>query len=321
MEQKLITIIGSYNVGLFLKGQKIPSVGETVIGDIFYEGGGGKGSNQAIAASLLGADTFFLGCIGNDKYGENALGMYKKLGISTKMIKVDNSIHTGISVIMVDKYGNNSICVVPGANFKLSKKDIDKALKNIKDSWIVGFQLENNLNVIEYAIKKVHGMGIKTILDPAPAKHLPEDIYEYLWCIKPNEIEATALTGIEVKDIISAEKAGRWFVKRGVNIVIITLGDQGAVLIQDKNAKHFPTPKVEAIDTTGAGDCFSGALMAALSQDKNIEEAIEFANYAAAISVTKQGVIESLPYLSEVKSFMNLSRNKIEKSVYDKKYD
>ena len=308
MEQKLITIIGSYNVGLFLKGQKIPSVGETVIGDIFYEGGGGKGSNQAITASLLGAKTYFIGRIGNDKYGKDALDMYKRFGISTKMVKVDDSIHTGISVIIVDKYGNNSICLVPGANFKLSKEDIDSALQNIKDSWIVGFQLENDLSVVEYAIKKVYNMGIKTILDPAPAIHLPEDIYQYIWCIKPNENEATILTGIEVKDIASAEKAGKWFVKKGVNTIILTLGAQGAVLIKNKKVKHFPAPKVKAVDSTGAGDCFSGALIAALSQDKNIDEAIDFANCAAAISVTRQGVIESLPCLSEVKSMMDFNK-------------
>lgn len=317
MDRKLITVIGSYNVGLFLKGKKIPNIGETVIGDVFYEGGGGKGSNQAIAASLLGAKACFIGRIGDDKYGKDALNMYKKFKISTKMIKVDKSIHTGVSVILVDEFGNNSICVIPGANFKLTREDIDDMLQNIKDSFIVSFQFENDISVVEYAIKKVHSMGIKTILDPAPATYISEDIYQYVWCIKPNENEATILTGIEVTDVIGAERAGKWFAKKGVSIVVITLGEKGAVLVQDKRVKYFPVLKVKAIDTTGAGDCFCGALMAALSMNKDIDESINFANCAAAISVTRKGVIESLPALSEVKSLVNLNKDKMRKSFSD----
>ena len=142
MQNNVITIICSYNVGLCLKGQTIPSVGQTVIGDQFYEGGGGKGSNQAVIASCMGAKTRFVGRIGGDRYGVDALAMYNQYGISTEMIKVDLGIHTGISAILVNKEGQNSICVVPGANYRLSEEDIDDAMKVIGDSWLVGFQLE-----------------------------------------------------------------------------------------------------------------------------------------------------------------------------------
>ncbi|UCD28912.1 MAG: ribokinase [Planctomycetota bacterium] len=305
MPEKSITIVGSYNVGLFLKGDRLPSVGETVIGNKFHEGGGGKGSNQAVAASRLGAKTRFIGRIGNDKYGQDALAMYQQLGISTDAIKVDTGIHSGISVIIIDKDGHNLISVVPGANFNLSQEDIDAAEKAFADSYIVGFQLENKLEVIDYAIRKAHSLGARTLLDPAPAVKIPDDLYPCIDYIKPNETEAAILTDIQVTDVKSAERAGKWFIERGVKTAIITLGAQGSVLIADGKSKHFRPPQVKAIDSTGAGDVFSGALIAALSQEKKIEDAIVFANHAAALSVTRLGVIESIPELKEVVAFLD----------------
>jgi ribokinase len=298
--------VGSYNVGLFLKGQKLPVPGETIIGDKFHEGGGGKGSNQAIAASHFGVETKFIGRIGTDKYGSDALEMYKKLGVSTKYIRIDKTIHSGISVILIDKDGNNLISVIPGANFNLSRDDIDKSEEAIKNSSIVGFQLENKLEVVDYAIRKVHSMGVKTLLDPAPAVELPDDIYPYIDFIKPNETEAHTLTGIKVKDRASAEKAGHWLVGKGAGVAIITLGKEGAVVVRDGQSQLFEPPKVSAVDTTGAGDVFSGGLMAALAKGKSLEEAIVFANHAAALSVTKLGVIEAIPNLAEVEKFITI---------------
>lgn len=299
-----ITVVGSYNVGLFLKGESIPKVGETLIGDTFTEGGGGKGSNQALAAGKLGANALFVGCIGNDSYGKFALNLYKSLGVSSRFIRVDESIHSGISVIFIDKNGNNSIMVVPGANFRLSEKDIDNAFEAMKASAIVGFQLENELDVVAYGIKKAHEAGAKVLLDPAPARKLPDDLYKYISIIKPNEHEAATLSGIEVTDKESAEKAGKWFIEKGVETAIITLGEKGAVLVEKERSKFFPSRKVEAVDTTGAGDCFSGALMAALSKGKTIDDAIEFAHTAASISVTSLGVVEALPSLTQVEELL-----------------
>lgn len=300
MTTKTVTIIGSYNVGLFLKGEQLPAVGETVIGGEFYEGGGGKGSNQAVAASLFGANTRFIGRVGFDKYGQDALEMYKRLGINFGSIYVDPTIHTGISVILIDKYGQNLISVVLGANGKLSTVDIDARRAVLSDSYIVGFQLENDRRVVEYAIRAVHEMGVSTFLDPAPAARLPEDLYPCIDYIKPNEIEATTLTGISVTGVDSAPDAGRWFIRKGVKTAIITLGEQGATLVTASKVEHFYPPKVRAVDTTGAGDIFAGALLTALSQEKRIEDAIIFANHAAAISVTRRGVISAIPTLDEV---------------------
>lgn len=304
MVQNTVTIIGSYNVGLFLKGEILPKPGETVIGHKFYEGGGGKGSNQAIAAAMMGAKTRFIGKIGGDKYGQDALDLYDKVGVSSELIKIDDTIHSGISVIIIDKDGQNLISVVPGANFRLSQADIDDILEEIQDSFVVGFQLENNFEVVEYAIKKIDAQGLKTLLDPAPARELPDNLFPHIHYIKPNEHEASVLTGIQVTDKDSAEKAGHWFIDKGVNTAIITLGEAGAILVSDERTTYFPAVPVKAIDTTGAGDCFSGALMAALAKERSIDDAINFAGCAAAISVTRLGVVESLPTLEETEAFI-----------------
>jgi ribokinase len=304
MANKTVTIIGSYNVGLFLKGKDLPAKGETVIGNEFYEGGGGKGSNQAVAAALFAGQARFIGCVGFDKYGQDALAMYKRLGIDFGSIRVDPTTHTGISVILIDQYGYNSISVVLGANERLSTKDIDDSEEALRNSFIVGFQLENDWRVVEYAIRKVHALGVPTFLDPAPAAKLPDDLYPCLDYIKPNETEATTLTGIKVSGLASAEDAGRWFIEKGVKKAIITLGEHGAVLVTDKNVQHFHSPTVKALDTTGAGDIFAGGFLTALSKCKSVDYAINFANHAAAISVTRLGVIGAIPKLEEIEASM-----------------
>jgi ribokinase len=300
MDAKPVTVIGSYNVGLFYKAERLPGVGETVIGNQFWEGGGGKGSNQAIAASRLGARVHFIGRIGNDKYGADALAIYERFGVSSKNIRIDPETHSGISVIFVDQNGHNQIMVVPGANFELQPEDIAAAESVLAGSCIVGFQLENHLAIVDYAIRKVHSMGVATLLDPAPAAKLPEDLYPCIDYIKPNETEATTLTGISVADPASAEKAGRWLLEHGVGTAIVTLGKEGAVLVTRNRTEYFLPPEVDATDSTGAGDVFAGALMAAISQGMSIEEAIVFSNQAAALSVTRLGVIDAIPSQSEV---------------------
>ena len=308
MKQNVVTIIGSYNVGLFLKGNKFPMVGETIIANQFIESGGGKGSNQAVAAAKFGAETRFIGRLGADKYGLDALRMYNDLNISIDLVKIDSTIHSGISIILIDDKGNNMIAVAPGANFRLSEQDIDSSLDVLMDSMLVGFQLENDYKVVSYGIKKIHERNITTFLDPAPAIKLPDEIYSYIDIIKPNETEAYTLTGIDVKDIESAEKAGKWFIDRGVKKAIVTLGEKGAVLTTPDSCEHFPAPKVKAIDTTGAGDIFSGAFFYSLQKGKSIHTAIEFAVVAASLATTKIGVIESIPSVDEVISFINRTK-------------
>lgn len=302
--ERIVTVIGSYNVGLFLKGKKLPGPGETVIGDKFYEGGGGKGSNQAVAASILGANVYFIGKIGNDRYGQDAIKMYKNLGVRTDLITIDETIHSGISVIIIDDDGRNLISCVPGANFNLTKADIDKYEIYLKKSYLAGFQLESPLEVVDYAIRKVHSMNVMTLLDPAPAVKLPADLFRHIDIIKPNETEAEILTDIKVDDAVNARKAGKWFLDKGVKHVVITLGSKGAYYTNGKQSKFIESPKVNSIDSTGAGDIFSGSLMSALACGKDMEESIIFANHAAALSVTKLGVIDSIPKIDDVNAFI-----------------
>jgi len=303
-----VTVIGSYNVGLFLKGSRIPVVGETVIGDSFFEGGGGKGSNQALAAAKMLADVSFIGRVGGDKYGEDALSLYREFGVLPDNIIRDDSTHSGISVIFIDSEGRNSIMVVPGANFKMSRDDLDEREELLKRSDLVGFQLENQLDFVLYGIRKCHALGTRVLLDPAPAAELPEDIYRCISYIKPNEFEASVLSGIEVKDAESAKAAGRWFLDRGVKTAIITLGEQGAVMAEDSGTSFFPAPKVSAADTTGAGDIFSGTLMACIADGCELSKAVEIASAAAALSVTKPGVVSAIPEYDEVMDLYNTLR-------------
>jgi ribokinase len=295
-----VTVVGSYNVGLFCRGGRLPAVGETVIGELFWEGPGGKGSNQAVAAAIFGAPTRFIARIGDDRHGTSALTMYRGFGMETSLIQVDESAPTGVSVILIDQDGLNQIMVVPGANYRLSPEDIDAAEGALAESAIVGFQLENRLEVTAYGIRKAHRMGVKTLLDPAPAAPLPTDLYPCLDYIKPNESEATTLTGIAMHDVATAAEAGRWLVERGVGTAVVTLGAGGAVLVNRDTVRHFPAPAVEARDSTGAGDTFCGALMTALARGESAGNAIVFANQAAALSVTRLGVIEAIPSSADV---------------------
>ena len=305
MEKNLITIIGSYNVGLFFKGTTLPLLGETIIGNEFVEGGGGKGSNQAVAAAAFGADTRFICTLGADKYGVDALRMYREKGIKIDFIRFEPCVHSGMSVIIIDEDGNNIISVVPGANLLLNESDIDNAEELIRKSYVVGFQLENRHETVFYGIKRSKNLGAETFLDPAPATKLTDDLYKHIDIIKPNETEASILTNIKVNDVESAADAGSWLVNKGVKTAIVTLGYQGSVLVTKDLTRHFPALKVNALDTTGAGDIFSGGLLASLVNNKSIEESIEYATHAAGIATTRLGVIDSIPSHDEVSKSMN----------------
>jgi ribokinase len=295
-----VTVVGSYNAGALLKGDRLPAPGETVIAEHFSEIPGGKGSNTAVAASTLGAKVQFIARIGCDRYGDDALRMYGEKGISTKYIRRDPTIHTGFGAVLVDDRGRNLISVAPGANYKLSTEDLDAAAEAFADSLLVAFQLENRIEVVDYGIRKAHALGAKTLLDPAPAARLPHDLYPFLDFIKPNEHEASILTGMAVTGVEEAKRAGRCLVERGVKVALVTLGELGVVCVSADAVKHHVPPLVNAVDTTGAGDIFCGAFMVAFSQGCDLDECIRFANCAAAISVSRLGVIEAIPQLEEV---------------------
>ena len=296
---KPIVVVGSYNVGLFIKGDRLPEKGETVIGDTFYEGAGGKGSNQAQCTGRLGGDVYFVGCVGNDKYGQDALQLYDETGLSREYLFVDETIHSGISFIIIDADGDNVISVALGANNRLGPQHIDQARDVIRRSAVLACQLEGPLETFAYALKTARELGVTTLLDPAPARPLPEEVCENTDIIAPNESETQLLTGVEVNTLDKASAAGRELLKRGVRSAIIKLGARGCLYVTKDEERHFPAPAVETVDVTGAGDAFAGGLMVALAEGKEIHRAIEFATCVAALSVTKVGVVNALPARDE----------------------
>ncbi|MBN2132489.1 MAG: ribokinase [Sedimentisphaerales bacterium] len=301
---KPIVVVGSYNAGLFIKGDRLPVMGETLIGHSFYEGAGGKGSNQALCTAKLGGDVRFVGCVGNDKYGRDALDIYREMGLSREFIFVDDTIHSGISFIVIDANGDNMISVVLGANDRLQPVHIDQAREVIAQSAVLACQLEGPIDTFIYALKLARSLGVTTLLDPAPARPLPAEAYENTDLILPNETEVEILTGIRVDTMERAIQAGNVLCERGVRTAIVKLGSRGSVLVDRHGARHYPAPQVESVDATGAGDAFAGGLMVAISEGKPLDEAIRFASCVAAFSVTQVGVVNALPSRAQVDAML-----------------
>jgi ribokinase len=297
---KIIYVIGSSNTDMVIKADKLPMPGETILGGQFLMNAGGKGANQAVAAAKLGAKVTFVSKIGDDIFGEQAIKGFQNEGINTDFVFVDTENPSGVALILVDNAGENCIAVASGANGNLKNEEVEKAIEKIKNDDIVLIQLEIPISTVVFAIQKCQERGAKIILNPAPAQKLHDALYKYLYFITPNETEAETLTGIKVDDIQSAERAAQFFIDKGVENVVITLGSKGAYL-HNKNLKCLiATPKVTAVDSTAAGDVFNGALAVALSEGQGFEMAVDFACKAAAISVTRMGAQASAPKRSEI---------------------
>lgn len=302
MNSKII-IAGSYNGVIVAKGPSIPGVGETFIGDTFFTGPGGKGANQAVAASLQGEDVRFLCKLGKDSYGDDAVSLLKQYGgLGGESIRRVDDSQTGVALIFVDGAGNNSIMVVPGANLTLTAEEIVREVKATGNVFMVGFQLECDVGQMCEAMIRLHAEGVKTLLDPAPAAPLPMEVYPAIDIIKPNEHEAEILTGVHITTPEDAYRAGDILLERGVKTAIITLGAKGTVIVTADAKDFVPARIVEAKDTTGAGDIFSGSLLAALSKGYPLKEAVQYANCAASISVQRLGVFEAAPTEEETLS-------------------
>ncbi|NLF09990.1 MAG: ribokinase [Pirellulaceae bacterium] len=305
---KPIVVVGSYNVGLFIKGQRLPNKGETVIGDSFYEGAGGKGSNQALCTAKMGGHVHFIGCVGGDQYGQDACALFDRMGISREFLHIDDSIHSGISFIVIDAAGDNLIAVALGANNRLSPAHVDRARPLIAKAAVLACQLEGPLETFAHALHTAKSLGVQTFLDPAPARPLPPEVYSNTDIIAPNESETELLTGIKVDTLPNAARAGRALLERGVGAAIIKLGGRGAMYVANCEERYFPAAKVEAVDVTGAGDAFAGGLLVALAEGKPIDDAIRFATCVAALSVTKVGVVNALPTRLEAEALLERMR-------------
>lgn len=297
-----IIVVGSSNTDMVIKTGKFPLPGETILGGEFFLFPGGKGANQAVAAARLGGNVIFIAKVGNDIFGEQALQQFKAEGIITDYIAKDPDRPSGVALITVDSKGENTIVVAQGSNGALSPDDVEKAESQFSKAEIVLTQLETPLPTILHVAKLAGKSGKKMILNPAPAMSLPSDLFPHLYLITPNETETETLTGIKVTDRDSMKRAAEKLREKGVANVIITLGGDGVYLHDTTGGRHIPTQKVKVVDSTAAGDVFNGALAVALSENRSLEQAAEFANQAAAISVTKMGAQASAPYRKELTS-------------------
>ena len=295
-----VVVIGSCNTDMVVKANRLPVPGETVLGGTFYMNPGGKGANQAIAASRLGAEVTFISKIGYDLFGLQALEIYKSEKINTEFIFTDPKSPSGVALISVDSFGENSIIVAPGASRSLSEEDINKAEEKIKEADIILMQLEVPIETAEYAATIANKYGKKVILNPAPASILSDTFLRNVHTILPNRIEAEMLSGIKVMDIESAHRAAKTIGDKGIENVVITLGKDGAYVKEKDKYVMIPARQVKTVDTTGAGDVFCGAFSVYLSEKHSLTEAVEFANAAAAIAVTRIGAQSAIPYKMEV---------------------
>jgi ribokinase len=295
-----ILVIGSSNTDMVIKTNKLPGPGETILGGTFLMNPGGKGANQAVAAARLGGKVTFIAKRGNDLFGNQAIGLFMREGIESKYVVKDMEFPSGVALITVDASGENSIVVAPGSNGNLKEEDIPPKIFESKKYEILMLQLEIPMATVEYSALKAAENGMKVILNPAPACNLSDALLRNTWLITPNETEAGMISGVPITDIQSAERASVMIQERGVKNVIITLGETGAYVKSENYWGLIPGIKVDPVDTTAAGDVFNGALAVAVSEGKDIYEAVLFANKAAAISVTRMGAQASAPYRTEI---------------------
>lgn len=303
-----LVVVGSSNMDLVISLPRIPSIGETVLGGKSSMVFGGKGANQAVAAIRAGGDIAYIAKVGNDLFGENMKNHFQEEGFDTDLILTDTDEPTGIAQIFVSEKGENSIAVAPGANMQLRPEDIAPFNNLIKNAKVVLLQLETPLETVEHITAIAHQNNVKLILNPAPAQELSKDLLKKVWLITPNETEASLLTGIDVVDTASGIKAAERLLKMGVKNVIITLGENGSLLYTEKGSEHFKAYKAKSVDSTAAGDVFNGTLAVAITKEKTLGEAINFAAAAAAISVTREGAQPSIPIRAEIDDF--ITKNK-----------
>ncbi len=304
MSEKIV-VLGSINMDLVIRTPRHPNIGETIKGNHFQMIPGGKGANQAVAIGRQGVSPMFIGCVGNDGFGKELFELLKKERIDTTNIRILEEESTGVASIQVDDQSRNTIVISPGANEKISPKQIDQASKAIERGDFLICQLETNFDAVQQAIHIAHRHNTKIILNPAPFRDLPGELMQKIDFLIPNEIEASMLTGFEIKDLKTAESSAKHLLNRGVKNVLLTMGRQGVVVAESDQAFHEPAYTVQPLDTTAAGDTFVGAFAVNLLKGLCLRESVKRAQAAAAISVTRLGAQPSIPSAEEIDSFMN----------------
>lgn len=295
-----ILVIGSTNIDMIACVTHLPLPGETVGEARFMQSNGGKGANQAVAAARLGGDVTFVSCLGNDTNAAMLRQQFAADGIDIKALFSAENTPTGTALIFVSQDGENCIAVAPGANHNLTPETIDAVADRIAEADYLLLQLEIPLETVTRAVERAFAAGTKVILNPAPARPLPDDLLRKIYLITPNRSESEALTGIPVRTPENASEAAGILLEKGVENVIITLGGEGALIRTPTLEERVPAQQVAVVDTTAAGDVFNGALLVALSEKKSLSEAVRFATRCAAVSVTRRGAQTSIPWRREI---------------------
>ena len=305
MEKNRILVIGSSNTDMTVRSATLPKPGETVLGGDFRMGPGGKGANQAVAARLLGGEVTFVCKLGRDMFGEGASKHYESCGLDTSKILWSDK-PSGVALITVDSKAENSIVVASGANADMTVTDIDSVADIIKSSGILLLQLEIPMDTVVHAAEIAYNAGVQVVLNPAPAAVLPAELLKCVSILIPNETEASAISGIDINNFETAAAAAERLKGMGVREVIITMGSRGSVVC-DGDCTFVPAVKVNAVDTTAAGDTFCGGVCVALSEGKDLLEAVKFATAASSIAVQRPGVQDSIPNRCEVDKLLNIN--------------
>ena len=303
-KQPKICVVGSSMIDLISKVPRLPKLGETLVGRSFHLGYGGKGANQAVMAAKLGARVTMVNKVGRDVFGEGTLGNYREQGIDTTHVMFDESRFSGVAPIFVDDNAQNFIVIVPGANLGLLPADVQKAAEVILAADILICQLEILTETTLEAFRIAKSGNVRTILNPAPAASIPDELLQLSDICAPNETETELLTGQPVGTMAEAEAAARKLLSRGTRTVILTLGERGALLVDEDTVESIPAVKVDAVDPTGAGDAFIGSLAVFLGEGFSMSNAIRRANAVAALSVTRIGTQVSFPKRVEADDFL-----------------
>ena len=294
-----VVVVGSVNMDLVARAPRLPAPGETISGGEFATIPGGKGANQAVASVRLGTRTAFLGCLGQDVFGEQLAEGLRRNGVDCQGLRIRPG-PTGVALIIVDGAGRNGIVLAPGANALLRPDDVDGSEALLAGARVLVAQLEVPLATVAHAVRRAREMGKVVVLNPAPAQPLPQEMLKAVDYLVPNEIEAEMLSGVNVGSVEDAIAAGRRLRELGARNVIITMGARGAVAVTAQGADHHPAPTVTPVDTTAAGDTFIGGMCVGLVEGRPLDQAIQFAQAAAAISVTRFGAQPSIPHRSDM---------------------
>lgn len=299
-----LVVLGSINVDHILNLDDFPRPGETVTGSHYTVAFGGKGANQAVAAGRSGADIAFIACVGDDNVGERIRRQLRDDNIDSRAVEASDGTNTGVALIFVNAAGENVIGIAPGANAALTPEYLSRHEPLIINAEALLMQLESPLETVMAAAKLARAHQTRVVLNPAPARQLPDELLSLVDIITPNETEAGQLTGVAINDDASADRAARILHDKGIGTVIITLGSHGLWLSQGGKGKRVPGFKVNAVDTIAAGDTFNGALITALLEGLDMDQAVKFAHAAAALAVTRPGAQPSIPWRGEINAFL-----------------